>query len=377
MRILVAPTAYKGSLSPFQVAEAISDGITEFAGLPAQSNLYSNIYIDRLPLADGGDGTVEALAQSCGGSLKRLEVAGSLGEAREALWLNLDSYAVVELASACGIAGLGRESLRPLAANSLGLGTVLKHVIETTNITDIVVALGGSASTDGGSAALYELGARFFDAPGRQFVPAGGGSLLQLSRCDLTPARLKLRGRKLMVVTDVDNPLLGPDGAAHVFGPQKGASPEDVALLDRALAHYAELIEDDANLRLQYLKGAGAAGGAAFGLAALGATITSGFDWLARALKLDEHLSNCDLVMSGEGRTDSSSFLGKVVGSLHKLCLQHNKPLWVFSGSVADDLEISPAPPELVQGLVAGGQKADAAQIKQAVCDALRQRCRI
>lgn len=365
MRILVAPNAFKGSYSPSEVARALSDGIAEFS-----RTAQKDITVDEMPLADGGDCTIEAVAASFGRKPQTLEVSGSLGEPRQALWLELDSCAVVELASACGIAGLAKDQLRPLSANSLGLGTVLKHVIENTNIPEIVVAVGGSASTDGGSGAIYELGAKFFDSQERQFVPAGGGSLLALSRCDLSAARLRLRGKKLMVATDVFNPLLGPEGAAQIFAPQKGASKDDVVLLDQALSHYADLVEADINTRLRYSKGSGAAGGTAFGLAAVGATIISGFEWLSRMLGLPERISRCDLVITGEGRTDLSSFQGKVVGSLNDLCLLHNKPLWIFSGSVSEDVR-SKTPDGLAYSLSSEDQIADALKIKQAVFDAL------
>lgn len=366
MRILIAPTAFKGTFSPAEVAKAMSDGVDEFARLVGK-----RIYIDVLPVADGGDGTVEAIAIATNCSPNRLEVSGSLGEARTAQWLDLGNFAVVELASACGIASLDPANLRPLEANSLALGTVLKHVLETTSIPNIVVAVGGSASTDGGSAALYELGARFFDANDKQFLPAGGGSLTQMARCDLSAARLRLRGRNVIVATDVQNPLLGEDGAAYVFGAQKGASPDEIALLDKALFYFAELVEADIGVRLRDLKGAGAAGGAAFGMAALGATITPGFSWLANLLRLPDNVSRADLVITGEGRTDASSLKGKAIGSLNDLCLKYAKPLWIFSGYAEASLDESALRYALITGVASPPRRADLNQIKKAVFDTL------
>ena len=366
MRILVAPTAFKGSYSPSEVAKAMSEGISEFCRLTGK-----DINIERLPLADGGDGTVEALALSLSGKLKTLDVAGSLGEARKALYLELENCVLVELASACGIAGLKPGDLRPLTANSLGLGTVIRHVLENMDIENIVVAVGGSASTDGGSACIYELGAKFFDSQGKQFIPSGGGSLMQLARCDLSAAKLKLRGRKLTVVTDVLNPLLGKDGAACVFGPQKGASSEEVACLDQALAHYADLVEDNASVRLRYVKGSGAAGGTPFGLAALGATIVPGFEWLSNLLLLARRIKDCDLVITGEGRTDVTSLQGKVVGSLADLCAQQDKPLWIFSGEISPELTGSKLKAQKLCALAEANRQADLNQIKHEIFNAL------
>lgn len=332
MRILIAPTAFKGSFSPAQVAQFMQEAIREYAIQTSQ-----NVYIDVLPLADGGDGTIEAISLDKAAKIHELTVPGALNEKRRTAWLEIADTAVVELASACGIAGMAPAELRPLQAHTRGLGKVIRNVIETSSIPNIVVAVGGSASTDGGSGALYEIGARFFDNSGNEIVPAGGASLLAIERCDLLAARALIKDRNLMVATDVENPLLGKDGAAAVFGPQKGAGADDLITLETALARYSSLFE---NRELSNARGAGAAGGTAFGFASgLGARIISGFDWLAKLLSLEERLAKCDIVISGEGRIDKSSFSGKVIGSLFRLCQKHDKELRLVAGSVSDELK--------------------------------------
>lgn len=371
MRILIAPTAFKGSFSPAAVARAMFAGAERFAKESGQT-----VYIDLLALADGGDGTVEALKLSCGGTVHQLKASGALGEDRVAAWLELGDTAVAELASACGIAGIAPSELRPLDAHTRGLGQVLRQIVENTSIPKIVVALGGSASTDGGSGALYELGVKFFDRRANEVVPAGGGILHSISKCELAQARQKFLGRKVQVATDVENPLLGSNGAAAVFGPQKGASKQNIEELEFGLSCFSSVLEKDAGTSAKYLIGSGAAGGTAFGLSsALGAEIISGFDWLSSLLHLEERVRQSDLIISGEGRIDKSSLQGKVVGSLNRLCLDLKKPLWLVAGSLDDKLERSSiGAAELLIGLSKKGEFAGLDQIEQAVFDSLNKR---
>lgn len=337
MRILIAPTAFKGSFSPAQVSLAMLDGIGRFSKTKGKL-----IETDILPLADGGDGTIEALHMACGGKLHKLMVRGAQNEAREALWLEFEDTAIIEMASACGIAGLRKEHLAPLAAHSRGLGQVLKHVLNESKLKNIVIAVGGSASTDGGSGALYELGAKFFDTHGKEFIPAGGASLLQLRTCDLSAAATICLGRKISVATDVHNPLLGENGAAAVFGPQKGAGPEEIRLLESGLSTFAEILEKATGVYCRDIAGAGAAGGSAFGFrSGLGAEIISGFEFIADLTQLEAKVKKADLILSGEGRIDKSSRRGKVAGSLMELCRKHGKQLCLFAGSVASEIQLS------------------------------------
>jgi glycerate kinase len=295
--------------------------------------------VDILPIADGGDGTIDSLALALGQKSRRLPVRGALGEPRMAEWLELGDTAIVELASACGIAGLKNDELDARNAHTAGLGEVIRHVLETTSLATVVVALGGSASTDGGAAALAQCGAEFLESSGSKFVPRGGASLLQVAAVDFSALRDFAGARQFFCATDVENPLLGELGAAHVFGPQKGASTEQVQLLDLALEHFANVVEAKEGKTFRALKGAGAAGGTAFGLiAAFDAKLISGFDWFSSLVHLQKRIVDCDLVVSGEGRIDQSSFHGKVIGSLQKYCALYGKRLWLVAGSVQQGL---------------------------------------
>lgn len=375
MRILVAPTAFKGSFSPLQMANAMLQGLKRY-GIEAKQDLECRI----LPLADGGDGTIESINYCCGGSVHKLLVPGALDQEQEASWLALPDLSLVELASACGIAACAGRELRPLAAHTRGLGRVIKDVICKSMLPDIVVALGGSASTDGGSGCLYELGARFFGSSGREIVPAGASSLLEICQLDLNPARSLLSGRKVRIACDVENPLLGVSGASFVFGSQKGASQREIELLESALAHFAEILELGAGFSTRHLKGSGAAGGTAFGLASgIGADIISGFDWLAGRLNLREEIKNCDLLISGEGRLDDSSLSGKVTGRLLEMASELGKPLILLAAkidltkSIDSYFHTGSAGGVLLGELKKSAEFANEEDIAAAVCQALRQ----
>ncbi len=373
MRILLAPTAFKGSFSPASVALAMASGIEDFV---RKSNLH--VEVDLLPIADGGDGTVESLSLSCPGILHEVAVRGACGKLQFAHWLRLGSTAVVELASACGIAALSTDELRPLNASTHGLGQVIRQVLLDDSVNDIVVALGGSASTDGGSGALSELGVKFFDENGLEVLPCGGADLTFVRSCDLSKVKQVLKGRSIRVATDVENPLLGPNGASFIFAPQKGATKEDIIVLEDSLLNFANVLEQNGNANFRYVKGAGAAGGAAFGLAvALDAEIISGFDWLSRLVNLSEKVQQADLVVTGEGRFDSSSLSGKVVGSLSELCLKFDKPLWIIAASVAQEIEKLVLKSTMLIGLAAPGQIAGANEISQAICKTLTNEYKI
>ena len=325
--ILIAPTAFKGTLSPSAAARAIAAGIESSASLDREVCL--------CPLADGGDGMIESANLSIGGEVRSLSVQGPTGETVQARWLEFNRgqhrIALVELANACGIAYLSQEQLQPLNASTYGLGEVIAACYHS-GIRNIKIGIGGSASTDGGMGALVALGVQFFTASGDQVPPAGGAVLNRIERCSFD--KLKLQNCVLEILTDVENPLLGANGAAAVFAPQKGANPEEVAFLERSLAHFAEVLERTTGHQVRSQPGAGAAGGAGFGLACgLGATIRSGFDWIAQTAHLDEKIQRSSLVITGEGRFDSQSLSGKVIGSLSKKCSQLDRPLWVVAGS--------------------------------------------
>lgn len=300
MRIVVAPDKFKGCLPAKDVAEHLGTGLRE--GAPGAR-------VDLFPIADGGDGTVAA-AVAAGFTLRTVSVGGPTGQPVSAPYAVLDDRAVVELAAACGLDLLPGGVLAPLDASTYGLGQVIAAALGD-GARHIVVGLGGSASTDGGTGMLAALGAILLDPDGTP-IGRGGAALSRVASVDLTPVRARLAGAEILVASDVDNPLLGPTGAAAVFGPQKGASPADVDALDQALARWADVVSDAIGADLRDVPGAGAAGGTGFGaLAGLGASIRPGIELILELLDFDGFVEGADLVVTGEGSLDEQSLAGK------------------------------------------------------------------
>ncbi|GGR77048.1 glycerate kinase [Micromonospora fulviviridis] len=300
MRVVVAPDSFKGSVTADDAARALARGW--LAHRPGDD-------VRLLPLADGGEGTVDAFAAALPDAERRTTVVpGPDGRPVGAAWLLLpDRTAVLELAQSSGLPLLAAPD--PLGAHTCGLGAAARAALDA-GATRLVIGLGGSASTDGGTGALRALGLRLHDDQGRE-LPLGGAALAALARLDTTDLAPAPPGGVQLLV-DVTAPLTGPAGAAAVYGPQKGAGPADMALLDGALRRFADLAGGDPDQ-----PGAGAAGGTAYGLAALwGATITPGASTISALVGLAGALAGADVVLTGEGRFDETSLTGKVVGSL-------------------------------------------------------------
>jgi glycerate kinase len=318
-KILVAPDSFKGSLSAMKAAELIAAG---------WQSVRPSDEVVLLPQADGGEGTIEAIEAAIPGSLRHSagSVTGPDGRPTAGWWLELpNGAAVVELAISSGLPLM--EALDPLGATTRGLGEVVRSALDA-GARSILIGLGGSASTDGGSGALSALGLRLLDANGEQ-LEDGGEPLARLSSIDSSELTPPPAGG-VVLLTDVTSPLTGATGAAKVFGPQKGAAPAQVAILDSALAHFADVVGCDPTII-----GSGAAGGAAFGFTALwGARIESGADYLADLSGLDEHLATADILLTGEGRFDAQSLSGKVVGALLERARQYDVIAGVIAGQV-------------------------------------------
>jgi glycerate kinase len=330
VRVVVAPDSFKGSIGASQAAAALAAGW--LAERPGDE-------VACLPLADGGEGTLEVLAAAVGGARWRTaEVTGPGGEMVACPWLELPgAAAVVELARSSGLPLLRAPD--PLGAHTLGLGDAIRHAL-AGGARSVVVGLGGSASTDGGAGALTALGARLLDASGRQLEP-GGGPLRRLASADTAGLRPPPAGG-VTCLADVTAPLLGPGGAAAVFGPQKGAGPAEVAWLECGLARLAAVLGGDPGA-----PGAGAAGGTGYGLAAAwGAVITPGAPELCRLAGLDQLLAGADLVITGEGRYDQTSATGKVTGTVLAAAKAQDVPAALVAGQIA-------VPPPLVAGQIA------------------------
>ncbi|SHK67827.1 glycerate kinase [Pseudonocardia thermophila] len=299
-RVLVAPDKFKGSLTAAEAARAIADGVR--AALPGSR-------VIELPVADGGEGTVDAVV-AAGGTRHVVAVTGPTGAPVDAAWAALGEVAVVELAAADGLQLLRPTRTTALTAGSSGTGEVVRAALDA-GFRRIVIGLGGSSGTDGGTGLLTSLGARFLDADGRP-VPPGGGSLRRIAEVDLDALDPRLAEADVVVCCDVEVPLTGERGAAALFGPQKGAAREDVAELDAGLAHLAEVLHAVTGRDAAAVAWGGAAGGVSGGLyAALGARFTPGADYVVTLLGLDDRLAEADLVVVGEGRMDRTSLTGK------------------------------------------------------------------
>jgi glycerate kinase len=321
MRVLLAPDSFGGSLTAAEAATAMAEGW-------ARSDPKDTAVL--LPLADGGTGFVEVLHTARGGTRHEVEVTGPLGAPTSATWLELDGTAYLESASACGLHLVDERTPRTAAsATSRGVGELMTAAAGH-GPSAIVVGLGGSACTDGGAGMLAALGAEARDAGG-DALPDGGGALARAARLDgLADVRARFEGVDLVVAADVDHVLTGPEGAAAVFGPQKGADEETVAVLDAALTTWAAVLGDG----LADLPGAGAAGGLGVALAALGARRVAGGELVREVAGLDEALARADLVVTGEGRLDAQSLHGKLVSVVAARAREQGVPCIALAGQV-------------------------------------------
>lgn len=280
-----------------------------------------------LPIADGGDGLIDCLLYGLGGKRVRVTVKGPLGARRKAVFALLrDGTAVVEMAQASGLALIPKERRDALGATSYGTGQLIAAAADR-GARRIVVGLGGSAANDGGAGMAQALGARLLDKHGRE-LPLGAEALLGLSRIEWGSLKRTMRGVRVLAVSDVANPLLGPRGSAVVFGPQKGASPAQVRILAKALQRYAQRLREDLGRDVAGLPGAGAAGGLGAGLLAfLSARLVPGADWLLKELGAGASLRRADFVLTGEGRLDETSFYGKAPIALARLAKGYGLPV--------------------------------------------------
>ncbi|MEO3976619.1 glycerate kinase [Streptomyces sp. CAU 1734] len=326
MRIVIAPDSFKGSLGADAACAAIEAGVRR--ALPGAE-------VVLVPMADGGEGTLDCILGATGGREVGLTAADPLGRpvrARYVLGAQARS-AVVELASASGLPLLAPEERDPLRAGTAGTGELIRDAI-SRGAREVLVCIGGSASTDGGTGLMRALGVRFEDAGGAE-LPPGGAALARLARIDTSGVPEAVRRTRFRIACDVTNPLVGPEGAAAVFGPQKGAGPEEVRELDRALVRFADVLADTYGVRVHDLPGAGAAGGTCGGMVAvLGAEPVPGCELVAETVGLAAALDGADLVITGEGRLDQQSAAGKVISLVARLAGRNGTPAVALAGEI-------------------------------------------
>ncbi len=326
MLVVVAPDKFKGSLTSAEAAEAMASGVR--AAVPGAQ-------VRQLPVSDGGEGFVTA-AVAAGYARRTAVVQGPTGDDVTAEYAVLDATAVVEMAEASGLRRLSGGVPAPLTASTYGTGQLITAALDA-GATSLVLGIGGSASTDGGAGMAQALGARLLDPAGAD-LPPGGAALVDLDRVDVTGLDARLAEVRVVVATDVDNLLVGPSGAAAVYGPQKGASPKDVALLDDGLRRLAQVIDRDLGRQLADTPGAGAAGGLGAGAVAfLGARQESGIDAVLEIVGFTDALHGADLVLTGEGSLDEQSLFGKAPVGVAAAARRAGVPVVALCGRLALD----------------------------------------
>jgi glycerate 2-kinase len=323
MNVLVVPDKFKGSLSSEEVSSAIRDAILSVA--PSAT-------VTTVPIADGGEGTARLLTALSGGDIIACRVSDPLGrEIDSFLGIAADGCtAFIEMAAASGLQLLQFSERNPAHTSTVGTGQLIKAAFDL-KIGHVVIGIGGSATNDGGAGLAYALGVRFLNTDGRELLPTGE-NLLKIQTIDMSAIDPRVDKTRFTILADVKNPLFGEEGAAHVFAPQKGASCEMVALLDRGLRHFHEVIRKQFGVDINF-PGAGAAGGLGAGARFfLNAALLPGIEYLIQSTSLEERLSNADLVVTGEGKLDQQTLGGKVVSGIAALARKHGKPLWIVTG---------------------------------------------
>lgn len=332
MKIVIAPDSYKESLSALDVACAIEAGFRE---------IYPDAEYVKIPVADGGEGTVEAMVAATQGRVLPVKVTGPLGEPVAGFYgvSGDEQCAFIEMAAASGLELLSPAQRNPLKTTSWGTGELIRHALDL-GVRRIIIGLGGSATNDGGAGMVQALGAKLLTDEHQQ-IGQGGAELAALMKIDISELDSRLADCQIDVACDVTNPLTGEEGASAVFGPQKGATPEMVTNLDHALAHYAARIKQDLGIDVLSLEGSGAAGGMGAALFAFcGAKLCPGIDIVMEALHLDTLVADANLVITGEGRMDSQTIHGKVPVGVARVARRYHIPVIGIAGSLTADVGV-------------------------------------
>ena len=330
--IVLAPDSFKESMTAKEVCVAMERGIKK---------VNSNIQCIHVPMADGGEGTMQSLVDATGGEVYSLEVVGPLGNKVKAEYgiLGNGEIGVLEMASASGIHLVSLEERNPLITTTYGTGELIKACLDR-GVKKLLIGIGGSATNDGGVGVIQALGGRFLDKEGNE-LGFGGGELEKLDRIDLTNFDRRLKDVVIEVACDVSNPLCGENGASYIFGPQKGASVEMIKILDNNLKHYAKVIKEQFDKDVLEIAGAGAAGGLGAGLMVfLNGNLKKGIEIVIEYSGLEKKVKNCDMVWTGEGSIDFQTQYGKTPLGVATVAKKYNKPVVALAGRVGDDIDI-------------------------------------
>jgi glycerate kinase len=334
MKVLICPDKFKGCLEAMEVAEAIAAGLA--TGMTATA---AALTLTLLPLADGGEGTAEILRAATGGERLEVEAHDPLGRLVPSSFAVLGDgkTAVVEMAAASGFALLAPEERDPLRTSTFGTGELIRAALDA-GLRRLIVAIGGSATNDGGMGMAAALGARFFNKEGLPLEPRGD-ALVRVASVDLSGLDPRVRECDVTVACDVANLLLGEEGATRVYGPQKGADTQALEVLEAGMTSYSHLVETAMGRQLATIPGAGAAGGLGFGLLAfLDARVEPGIEVVMRSVGFEDKARGCDLIVTGEGRYDAQTAYGKTVSGVTRAAAQLGVPLVILAGAVAGDV---------------------------------------
>lgn len=330
MQIVIAPDSFKECLTATQVTLAISEGI---------KRIFPEAKITCIPVADGGEGTVEALVAATKGKIIKTPSVDALNRPTQSFYgiLGDGKTALIEMAAASGIELLAPEERNPLITTTFGTGLLIKAVLDA-GFVRIIIGIGGSATNDGGTGMSQALGFKFLDTEGNP-IGLGGGSLGELFSIDDSEVHPLLQKAEITVACDVRNPLFGSSGATYIYGPQKGATPEMLEILERNLIHYSGILQQKLGMNVSEIPGAGAAGGLGAGLMAFcKAELVSGFELVSKLTNLEKHIEQASLVFSAEGRIDSQTACGKTISGVALLAKKHRVPVIALAGTITDDL---------------------------------------
>ncbi len=330
MKIVIAPDSFKGSLSSQQVIDIVAQSArTHFPAVQTVA----------VPIADGGDGTVEVLVRATQGRIIKAQARDPLGRRRECVYGEANGAAVIGMSECSGLALLTQAERNPLEASSHGTGDVIKQALDD-GFSELLVGIGGSATNDGGTGALQALGMRFFRADGSEIARMCGKELIHVARADASSLDARLKNAKITVMCDVTNPLTGEFGATYVYGPQKGGTPAQLDALEAGMVSFGRLMNAYAEQDVTAMPGAGAAGGIGAALHAFtGAELARGIDAVLSLVRFDELIQDADLVITGEGRVDAQSAFGKVIHAVAIRSKAVNVPVVVIAGGVGEGAE--------------------------------------
>ncbi|AYM01706.1 glycerate kinase [Levilactobacillus brevis] len=328
-RVLIASDSFKGSATSNEVADYIATGAHQAD---------PTIQVTTIPIADGGEGTVSSVLTAVGGQTYTASVVGPLGQTVDAHWGMIDQKtAIVEVAEAAGL-NLAKSDLDPMLTTTYGVGQMIQAALDR-GASKIYIGLGGSATNDGGIGMAQALGGHFYDSANHELA-YGGNGLLQLDHVDLSKMDSRLAGATIIGLTDVANPLTGPQGASAIFGPQKGADQNKIQQLDKGLALLNQILKTQLDINCGDVPGAGAAGGTGFGiLSFLGGRLKPGIEEIMRLTKLEERVAEADLVITGEGQIDGQSLMGKAPIGIAQLAKSHELPVVLIAGSIGDNIQ--------------------------------------